>query len=113
MVSLSVKNKKRTHLDKHPEITSYRRANNKFKLDVFTQNAQGFTSTRQDKKDCIAAMLRKTSRPTVALIQETWEKQSTNMEVDGILFLNSGNPTDSRKYGGVSIALSRQAQIAW
>ena len=46
-------------------------------------------------------------------MQETWEKETTNTEIEGILFIHHGNPKETKKYGGVSIALSKQAKAAW
>ena len=66
------------------------------------------------KKDHIANyLLRQDERPTVLLIQETWDNEDCEFEIDNCLFIGSGVEENSTKRCGVAIALSPGAKRAY
>jgi Endonuclease-reverse transcriptase len=67
------------------------------------------------KKDHIANWLNKNETTTVFLAQETWDKDDTTTEIEGVLFLSNGATckNNNRRHGGCGIVLSKKAAAGW
>ena len=83
------------------------------KCQVNSFNVRGWSCNQQEKQDFIANYLLKQEYPTIICVQETWETQNTEIEIDGCYLIGSGTETNSRSHGGVSIALCPKATKAW
>ena len=83
------------------------------KCQVNSFNVRGWSCNQQEKRDFIANYLLKQEYPTIICVQETWETQNTEIEIDGCYLIGSGTETNSRSHGGISIALCPKATKAW